>query len=75
MKTLKQLSIDIEKLLKKHPEFADLPVIYKGTGYHKIEFNITPVQIHDLKKYYLELVGFISDKDVDIKDINGVCIN
>jgi hypothetical protein len=75
MKTLKQLSIEIEELLKKHPESADLPVIYKGTGYHKIHFDITLVEIHDIKNYYLELVGFLGEEGVDIKNINGVCIN
>ncbi len=76
MKTLKDLLNDIENLIKKNPEYLDLPIIYcdENVNYRKIHSSIIAVQIHDLEVCDLELVGFLGDDNIDKRDINCICI-
>ena len=70
MKTLKDLLNDIENLIKKNPEYLDLPIIYcdENVNYRKIHSSIIAVQIHDLEVCDLELVGFLGDDNIDKRE-------
>ena len=90
MKTLKQLSLDIDNLLRENPQFGDLPVIYssddEGNSYKKVHQDVTPAMAIDVKEWELELVGFLGNNKndyeeeenqdlIEVKDINCICIN
>jgi hypothetical protein len=77
--------ITVSKLLKdlqllKARGHGDLPIIYasddEGNSYHKVYNSPTLAQIEEnIQEHNLEIVGFISDRDVIEKDCNCVCIN
>jgi hypothetical protein len=81
MRTLKDLKADIEKIERENPEWMNLPLIYakdeEGNDYHKIECDLTPMQMDDMNEYYLELVGSYMHNSDDItkEDVNCICIN
>jgi hypothetical protein len=79
MKTLKDLKDNIERLLIEHPEYANLPLIYssddEGNSFHLVHSSLCLAQVEDIKEYYLELVGFDGDEDINSEDINCICIN
>lgn len=74
MKTLKDLKKDIENLIKKYPEFENLPICYasddEGNSYQKVHNSLSPAQFHDINEYSLELVGFLDEDNP-----NGDIIN
>ena len=81
MKTLKELSLEIDILLRENPQFGDLPIIYssddEGNRYQKIHQDITPAQVHNIEEWELELVGFFEEgsEEIDKKDVNCICVN
>jgi hypothetical protein len=91
MKTLKELSLEIVELLKKNPEFGDLPIIYsrddEGNDYQAVHCTLSPLQVENIQERDLQVVGFLGSKKydydtleeleekVEIKDINCICIN
>jgi hypothetical protein len=78
-KTLKQLSLEIDLLIREHPEYANLPVIYatddEDNEYHPIYNEPTPMQVQDPIEHYVEVVGAKGDEDIADEDINAICIN
>lgn len=78
-RTLTDLKNDIDKLLKAHPEYAKLPIIYssddEGNSYHGVYNTLTPMQADDPDEHYVDIVGSKGDEDISDKDINVICIN
>jgi len=82
MITLKEHFEALVRLMKNHPEWEDLPIIYasddEGNSYHNVYSNPSPAQVQDINSQYLEIVGiYIQGKDAESEDIsrNGVnCI-
>lgn len=66
----------LQDLVKKNPEYADLLVAYatddEGNSYQKIHNKPTPVEFEDVSQYHLEVIRDINDKDAKI---NGILIN
>lgn len=81
MKTLNDLKQDIENLLKEHPEWGALPLVYcvddEGNSYHKVNYSICQMQFHNINEHYLELVDVYQEGTdiVNQKDVNAICIN
>ena len=87
MRILKDLKQNIEEILKKYPEWENLPLIFssddEGNSYHYCHNDLSPAQTEDINnKYYLEIVGFFDDtnpndddRDISVKDVNCICIN
>lgn len=79
MKTLRDLKNNIDELLRYHPDWENLPIIYsgdeEGNEYTKVNNDLCPTQVENINDYYLEIVGFLDDNDIDEKDINCICIN
>lgn len=74
MYTLKDLKIEIEKLLKTHPEYSNLPLVYasddEGNSYQKVHNKPLAIEMENIKDYYLE-----PSTDYDLKTPNCICIN
>lgn len=77
--TLKSLRDNIDVLIKKHPQWENLPIIYsvddEENVHHRIHQEIAAIQVHDINEYYLEIVGYLGDEGISKKDINCVIIN
>jgi hypothetical protein len=78
MKTLKDLRNNIDEILKKNPEYENLPLIYssdeEGNSFKLLYNDLTPMQVEDNTQYYLELVYDDEDEILE-DDINCICIN
>lgn len=81
MKTLNDLKQNIDEILKEHPKWGALPIVYssdnEGNNFHKVFFDISPMQFHDINAYYLEQVGNYKtgSNEISEKDVNAICIN
>lgn len=84
--TLRTLKENIDNILKKYPEWIDLPLCSstddEGNNYHKVYNDITPVQVEDINEYFLEVVDFFDDEEPDDNkrgvsqhDVNCICVN
>lgn len=77
MRTVNQLIEDLQNLVKKYPEWGNLPIGYasddEGNSYHKIHNEVSPAQFHDIDDRNLELVGFLNEDNLngDILDEDG----
>jgi hypothetical protein len=86
MRTLRDLKNEILEIEETYPEWMDLPIIYsnddEGNCYQKVYSNVCPTQVHDVKQWQLEVVGFFDDtnpndneRDISQHDVNCICIN
>ena len=86
MRTLKQLRDNIDEILKKYPQWENLPLVfssdYEGSNFYRHYNDLSPLQVHDLNDLELEVVGFFDDtnpnddeRDISEKDVNCICIN
>lgn len=79
MITLNQWLNSIQEMIKKNPKVGNYPLIYstddEGNEYHKVMFDPTLVQVHNLNERFLEIVGFKDDPDIADEDCNTICIN
>lgn len=86
MQKVQDLIDSLTDLVKKYPEYKNLPIGYasddEGSSYHKIYNNISPAQFENINERYLELIGFFDDtnpideqRDISQKDVNCIIIN
>lgn len=81
MIALKTFAKAINKLIKEHPEWAELPLIYsaddEGNSYHVVNNLPAPMQVGDPKEYYIEPIGIYQkgSDEVAKEDINCIIIN
>ena len=77
MKTLKELYIHIEHLMRENPGYAQLPLVYaaddEGNSYHPVHNFPSEFLVEELNKHYLE-PGFEYDIDLTIKPFKPNCI-
>ena len=75
----KEFVSNINELLVNNPRFAELNVYTsiddEGNGFIPIIMGPSPVQIHDPNSNWIEIVGYLGEKGVSEKDINGIIIN
>jgi hypothetical protein len=69
----------LNNLKKKHPECLEFDIIQssddEGNSYQKANYGPNLAQVHDLKDYHLEIVGFLGDENIAKEDCNAVIIN
>lgn len=79
---LNQIIERLQNIVKLNSEFGELPVIFEVSGegdMYNFIYNFPALtQVHDIKSYNLELVGFYQEGDEDsisLEDVNCVIIN
>ena len=76
---LKDWLKDLNSMIAVNPEILEYELIYssddEGNSFHKVISEPTLVQLEDVDKYYIELVGFDGDETINTKDCNAICIN
>lgn len=80
MITVERLHKELGRIIREYPNGKDFPLIFsiddEGNGYRKIHQLAVEAQVHNLKEYDLELVGFYSgDESIDKENVNCVIIN
>lgn len=82
MITVKQLIKNLQELVKLKPECENYQIIYshddEGNEYQRVinEPNLCQLENPNQESYrFLELVGFLNNDDIVLKDCNAVIIN
>jgi len=79
--TLKEYLDHLNKMVKKHPEYLNLEVVYaeddEGNAYYPVDYK--PVAgVYYPEDNYFETCKYDEDYneiELDEKDINAICIN
>lgn len=70
---------ELRDLIEKHPECKNYIIITsaddEGNEYRKSNYGPNLAQVHNTNDYFLEMVGFLGDENIDAKDCNTVIIN